>query len=38
MRLENAIARFGSKAVIIEAIQQATVSEIQEIMAILDDW
>ncbi|MUH00620.1 AAA family ATPase [Scytonema sp. UIC 10036] len=36
--VRKAIARFGPKNVIIEAIQQATVSEIQEIMAILDDW
>jgi hypothetical protein len=33
----KAIARFGPKNVIIQAIQQATVSEIAEIMAILDD-
>ncbi|NJM72351.1 MAG: ATP-binding domain-containing protein [Scytonema sp. RU_4_4] len=36
--VKKAIARFGPKNIILQAVQQATVSEIAEIMAILDDW
>lgn len=37
-QLDTIIKKLGAKAVIMQAIQQANLSEIEEVLAILDDW
>ncbi len=37
-QINKLIEKLGAKAVIMHAIQQANLSEIQEVLAILDEW